>query len=251
MADLGLFTNCGIFIGAYNVSGRSNAVSMQLTKAVKDRSVFGSIGRSKGTGLESGAFSAAGFYDADLDMERSYHGVDTPVSLFIPTTAGAAVAAGDCAFFMKALEAEYRRGIRFGEDAMFTFAAIGDQLGYPIGVGYVLNPGLVAVTADNTPAASIVLVGAAATNQYVYGILHVTSVSTSEAIVVKIQSDAAVGFTTPSDIITFASKTAIGSEIAVRVAGDGSGDTYWRAYADVTVTGEPCSVTFACAMSIR
>jgi len=251
MSNLGLFTNCGIFVGPYNITGRSNAVSALLQKEIRDRSYFGAAGRIKGTGLESVAFSAAGFYDASKDIEYLLHDVNTPVSLFIPSTAGAAVAAGDRAIFFKALEAGYQRGAAFGEDALFTFQALGDQLGYPVGIGHVLNPGLVAVTADNTPAASIVLLTAAAANQYVYGVLHVTSISTDEAIVVKIQSDALVGFASPTDIITFSSKAAVGSEIAVRVAGDASGDTYWRAIADVTVTGEPCSVTFACAMAIR
>ncbi len=251
MANQGPFTNCGIFVGSYNISGRSNVVSMALKKDVIDRSAFGTAGRIKGTGLESATINAAGYLDQTVDIERTYFGVDVPVSLFIPATGGAAVAAGNRAIFFKALEAGYKRGAPFGNDALFGFQAEGDQNGYPIGAGYVLNPGLVAVTADNTPAAAILELSAAAANQYVYGILHVTSISTDEAIVVKIQSDAAVEFGSPSDIITFASKTAIGSEYAVRVAGDGSGDTFWRAYADVTVTGEPCSITFACAMAIR
>lgn len=251
MANAGIFTNCGIYCGAYNLTGRSNAIAMTLSKEVLDRSYYGLAGRLKGTGLESVQVAAAGFLDQTIDIERSYLGVNTPVSLFLPATGGATVAAGDRAIFFNALEASYKRGAAFGQDALFGFTAEGDQSGYPVGVGYVLNPGLVAVTADNTPAASIVNVGAAAANQYVYAVLHVTDISTDEAIVVKIQSDALVGFGSPTDIITFASKAAIGSEIAVRVAGDGSGDAYWRAYADVTVTGEPCSITFACAMAIR
>jgi hypothetical protein len=251
MANHGLFTNCGIFVGSYNIKGRSNAVSMALTKDIKDRSVFGVNARQKGTGLESAALSVAGFFDSSENIEHTYYGTDVPVTLMIPTVGGAAVAAGDNAIFFKALEASYKRGAQFGNDAMFGFSAVGDQLGYPVGIGKVLNPGLVAVTADNTPAASIIEYVAAAANQYVYAVLHVTSISTDEAIVIKIQSDALVGFGSPTDIITFASKTAIGSEYAVRVVGDASGDTFWRALADVTVTGEPCSVTFACSMAIR
>ena len=252
MANFGMLTNCGIFCGGYNLTGRSNDVRFTLNKAILDRSYFGAgNARIKGTGLESASVTVHGYYDPTIDIERDYLGVDTPVSVFFPATGGAAVAAGDTALFFKALEPGYRRGAAFGQDEMFEFTAEGHQLGYPVGVGYVLNPGLVAVTADNTPAASIVNLGAAAANQYVYGVLHVTSISTDEAIVIKIQSDALVGFGSPTDIITFGSKAAIGSEIAVRVAGDGSGDAWWRAYADVTVTGEPCSVTFACAMCIR
>lgn len=249
MANLGLFTNCGLFCGSYNITGMSNIIGGNLVKEVRDRSVFGTAARVKGTGLQSATIAAAGFYDASVDIERTYHGTNVPVSIFLPATGGGAVAAGDRAIFFNALEAGYTRGAPFGDDAKFGFSAEGDQSGYPIGVGYVLNPGLVAVTADNTPAASIVELTAVTASQYLYGILHVTSISTDEAIVIKIQSDALIGFASPTDVISFASKSAIGSEIAVRVAGPIT-DTFWRAYADVTVTGEPCSVTFACAMAI-
>lgn len=248
MANLGLFTNCGIFCGGYNLTGRSNAINGVLTKEIRDRSYFGAgNGRIKGTGLQSAVFTAAGYYDSSVDIERDYHGTDTPVTIIIPTTAGAAPAAGDRAFFMKALEAEYKRGGAFGDDAMFSFAALGDQLGYPVGVGYCLNPGLVPVTADNDPAASIKELGAVAAGQYLYAVLHVTSVSTDDSIIVKVESDALETFLTPTAQITFASKNAIGSEYAVRVAGPIT-DTWWRAYADVT--GADVSITFACAMAI-
>jgi hypothetical protein len=250
MANAGVVTNYGIFLDGYNISGRSNNVNAALTKEIKDRSYYGAAGRIKGTGLESAAFSLIGFHDAAVDIERTYHGVDVLVSLFIPATGGAAVAAGNRAIFFKALEAGYGRGVPFGDDATFGFNAIGDQLGYPIGVGYVLNPGLVAVTADNTPAASILQLGAVAAGQYLYAILHVTEVSTADALVVTIQSDPIEGFTTATPRIVFASKSAIGSEIAVRVPGPIT-DTWWRAYPDVTITGEPCAIKFAVAMAIR
>lgn len=249
MANHGLFTNCGIFLGGYDLTGHSNAVSMQLDKEIRDRSVFGSAARIKGTGLESATVAAAGFYDATLDYERTYYGTDVPVSLFIPATGGAAVAAGDNAVFFKALEAGFTRGAPFGNDAMFNFTAQGDQSGYPVGLGYVLNPGLVPVTADNTPAASIVNIGAVAAGQYLYAVLHVTEVSADDSIVVTIESDALETFLSPTTQITFASKAAIGSEMAVRVAGPIT-DAWWRAYANVTGAAD-VSIKFACAMAIR
>jgi len=114
----------------------------------------------------------------------------------------------------------------------------------------VLNPGLVAVTADNVPAAAIKELGAVAAGQYLYAVLHVTEVSADDSIIVTIESDALETFLSPTTQITFASKAAIGSEIAVRVAGPIS-DTWWRAWANVTVSGEPCAIKFAAAMAIR
>jgi len=223
---------------------------MQLTKEIRDRSVFGVNARQKGTGPESGMFSAVGFYDATIDIERTYQWAEVPVSLFIPSTAGAAVAAGDNAIFFKALFAGYKRGAPFGDDAMFNFQAEGHQDGYPIGIGKVLNPGLVPVTADNTPAASVVNLGAVSATQYLYVVLHVTAVSTDEAIIVKIQSHEDDAFGGVTEVMAFASQTAPNGLIAARVAGPLT-DAYYRAYADVTVTGEPCSITFACAAGIR
>ena len=248
MANHGLFTNCGVFTGGYNISGVSNAVSLILTKEVRDRSVFGVNAKQKGTGLESVAASIAGFYDASQNIESEFYGVDTPVSLFIPSTGGAAVAAGDRAFFFKALESGYKRGGAFGQDEMFAYKAIGDQMGYPIGIGYVLNPGLVAVTDDDTPAGAIKELGAVAADQYLYAVLHVTEVSADDEIVVTIESDALEAFGSPTTQITFSTFDAIGSEIAVRVPGPIT-DTWWRAYANVT--GADVSIKYACAMAIR
>lgn len=249
MANLGTITNCGLFVGAYDIKGRANAVNATLSRDKLDRSVFGNSCRMYGMGMESIQLSATGFLDQSADIEQTYWGTDTPVTLMIPATGSAAVAAGDRAIFFKAQEAQYSRNAQFGQDAMFNFSATGCNLGYPVGVGWVLNPGLVAVTADNTPAASIKELGAVAAGQYLYAVLHVIEVSTDDSIVVTVQSDALEAFGSPTTQITFASKAAVGAEYAVRVAGPIT-DTWWRAYADVTGAAD-VSIKFGCAMAIR
>jgi hypothetical protein len=117
--------------------------------------------------------------------------------------------------------------------------------GYPPARGYVLDPASAAKSANgngtgfNTP-------GAVGASQYLYGALHVLSVSASDSIEVYIESDDNVNFTSATARISFASKSAIGYEFT-RVAGPIT-DTYWRAR--WVVTGAAVSILIAVSLAI-
>jgi hypothetical protein len=253
MSIYGPFTNCGIFLDGYNLTGDANMVKLDISAEIRDRSTFGQLGRVRGYGFEDVALNAAGLVSTDLDAQLRSHLWSTgiPSSLFVPATTGAAVVAGDLAFFFSAASTTYQGGGAWGNDLMFTLNLVNGGSGDKCGIGRVMNPGLVAVTADGgmTP----IQVGEVTAGKYLYAILHVTEVSTDDSIVVTIESDNLVGFTDPTTRITFDSKSAIGGQYAVKVAGPFGAsptDTWWRAYHNVTGVAD-VSIKYACAIAIR
>ena len=73
--------------------------------------------------------------------------------------------------------------------------------------------------------------GALTSGQYVYGGLHLTSVSlgtTARMLIPTIQSATASAFGAPSNRITFALSTAPGAEWGARVGGLSTEHSWWR-----------------------
>lgn len=250
MAEYGILSNCGIFAGGYNITGLSNAVNLVITPDIRDRTCFGDLGRVRAYGMEDMALTVAGFRDmtagANDEMMRAAweNSSQVPVSLFIPATSGAAVVEGDLAYFFASWTPQYVIGGAHGDDLMFNFAAQNGPVGYPCAIGLVLNPGLTAVTEDgNTTGVNL---GAVATGQYAYAILHVTEVSADDSIVVSIESAATDEFIDPTTKFLFDSADAISSQFPVRIAGPIT-DAYWRAVHNVT--GESVSIKYACALA--
>jgi hypothetical protein len=242
--------DCGIFVSGYEFTGESNQVSVSLNKAQLPRNAFGDLSARYGHGLPKASVAVAGYLSAAnrAQLTANWGDLDIPVSIIYPNNAGD-VAIGNTALFFYAGSSDLEDGGTHGADMLFGMALQSSgNVGYKPLHGYCLNTGRTAVTADG--GSTGYSAGAVSASQYIYGILHVTSVSASDSIVVKIQS-AATGdttFTTPTDVITFTSKSAIGAQIAVRVAGP-STNTLWRAYHDVT--GSDVSIKYACCMAIR
>ena len=247
MAPFGLITHFGIFVGGYDITGIANNAQLQLSADVKDRTVFGNTAKVRGLGLEDILFSAAGLLDPAKDVNQIYWGTAAvPVSFFQPATSGSAVAVGDRAFFFEAVNPSFQVGGQHGEDAVYAFAGRGSGNGHKVGIGRVLNPCLVAVTADGNGTGY--QEGAVASGQYLYAILHVTEISAGDSVVVTIESAPTDDFASPTTRVTFASKSAVGGEYATRVAGPIT-DTYWRAVHNVT--GTDVSIKYAAAIAIR
>lgn len=252
MAIYGAFTNCGIFVGGYEFTGRSNAVTGTLSAEERDRSFFGDLAKVRGLGPESISLSVAGLLDVSAgqvdEAQRLYLWDDSvPASLFIPATSGAAVVEGDRAFFFKAIQPRFERGGAWGSDLLFKLDLSGGAGGYPPCIGRVLNPGITAVTATGNTT-GIQIVGGVPLGQYLYAILHVTSVSASDSIVVTIESAPLANFAAPTTQVTFASFAAIGAFMAVRIPGAIT-DEFFRAVH--TLTGGSISIKYACAIAVR
>jgi hypothetical protein len=255
MAIYGSFSNCGLFLDGVDLKSVTNMVKFTMSKEVKDRSVFGNIAKVRAAaGLADVQLTAAGFHDnTALAQEARYRAnwgtADVLTTLMIPATSGAAVVVGDKAWFFKGTQAQYEAGGQHGDDLMWNLNLQGGYGGYGPMFGYVLDPGLVAKTADGNGLsfeAGPVLAG-----QNLYAIFHVTSITAGDSVVLKIESDDVTNFGgTPEYQITSASFTAIGAQLAVRVPGPIT-DTFYRAVWDVTDAGGGVSVLPAVAIAIQ
>lgn len=111
-------------------------------------------------------------------------------------------------------------------------AAVGEMFGFGVSAQGAKQDRLVRATilhnaneggSGNGTAFNLGAVGA---SQKLYAALHVVGIGAG-TVVVKVQSDDASGFLSPTDRITFAGLSAAGSEWAAPVAGAIS-DTWWR-----------------------
>lgn len=96
-------------------------------------------------------------------------------------------------------------------------------------------------TTSGLTGTALALTGPSAT-QRLYACLQVTAAAGTN-LAVKIQSDTASNFPSPTDRITFSTVSAVGWQFS-SVAGDLSTETYWRAVATIA------SSTFSFAVSI-
>lgn len=108
-----------------------------------------------------------------------------------------------------------------GALAAFNFTT---QASDPPIIGVVGAPSASRTTSGLTGTA-IALTGPSAT-QSLYACLHVSAAAGTN-LVVKVQSDNAIGFGSPTDRITFSTMSAVGAQW-LSVAGDLSTETHWR-----------------------
>lgn len=255
MAIYGAFTNCGLFLDGVDMKSVSNMVKFTAAKEVKDRTVFGNTAKVRvAGGLTDVQLAAAGFHDnaaaaQDVKFRANWGTADILTTLMIPATSGAVLVPGDKAWFFKGTQPQYVTGEAQGNDLLWNLSLQGGYGGYGPVFGYVLDPGLVAKTADGNGTAFEA--GAVAAGQYLYAIFHVTALTASDSVILKIESDSVATFdATPEYQITSSSFTAVGAQLAVRVAGP-IADTFWRATWDVTDAGGGVSTTVAVAMGIQ
>ncbi len=221
--------NARVYLGGLDVSGQSNELALPYESEVKESTTFASGGaREKVCGLLNWSLDLKGFveYGEGLIDERLFQNVavpDQPASAFVDSTAGAR------GYFGKSLQASYAPGAKVGD--LMAFAVKIEGSGGLVR-GTLLEVGAKA-TSGNGTAQNL---GAVLASQYLYGILHVVAWTGLTSITVKIQSDDAEAFTTPTDRVTFAAATGIGAQFAVPVLGP-IADTWWRANWAVVGTG--------------
>lgn len=222
--------NARCFVGAYDLSGDCNKMDISYSCEVKEITNLLSVWKEKIPGLKDFKVSYGGFLNtgaANLSAEEAhfnYTGLENVPVLLCPTSG----TDGEIVYFGKAISTNYKLLGAVGEVAPFEVSAEGQG---NLIRGKVLKVGTVNATGNGTA----VLHTAVGASQYLYGQLHVYSVSgTNPSITVKIQSDDNSGFTSATDRITFAAKTAIGYEFATPIAGAIT-DTYYRV--NYTVSG--------------
>lgn len=240
MADFVLKSQV-ILIGSHDLSGRINAVALDAGADALDNTTFGDTTRSFMAGLKTASLAVEGFMDLtdhDLLMFGNIGAAKFPASVLVGPNEG------DYSYGMEALAEEYKFFGEVGEMAPFSAVA---QTGDGAGLirGTLMHNAARASTANGTARQ----LGAVSATQKVYAAMHVLAASgTTPTLDVIVQSDNAEGFPSAANRITFAQKTAIGSEWAAPVAGAIT-DDWWRL--SWTIGGSGPSFTFAVWIGIQ
>lgn len=238
--------NARMFVGPADLTSYSNKIELDDSMEEKEATNFGSGGAKEVmAGIETVAIGAEGQWIAgdpgyiDDEMWAARRRVEAYT--ICPETADVAA----LAYLTQAVRLDSKLFTQVGEVLPWMLAAGGS---WPLARGVVLNPPGTALTVTgNGTAVQHVAVSTAA--QYLYATLHVLSVAgtSTPTLTVKVQSDSASGFPSPTDRITFTAATAQGSQIS-RVAGVNADDYYRVSY---TISGTNPSFLAIVAVGVQ
>lgn len=216
-----VLTNATVLVDGLNMSGQLNAVGLEYGVEALDETTFGDTTRRSKGGLKTTSMSHQGYWAPGTDAEVfSSMGGSTVV-----TISSTAAAAGDQAYIGQTITTSYAPGGAVGE--LLAFSVDMEAAG-PLAEGTVLTN----ATATGNGSGTAYLLGALSATQTMYAALHVVSV-TGGTLTVKVQSDNATGFSSPTDQITFTGATTEGGQFGSKAGA--VTDTYWRA--NWTLTG--------------
>jgi len=221
-----VLTNTKVWVDQYDVSGQLNAVAVEYGVDALDETTFGDDTRTNTAGLKTTTMSHEGYWAAGTD-EAIFNSIGNGST--VVTIAGAGSAVGDDAYLAQTLSTTYSPGAAVGELLAFT---VDMEAAGPLVRGALLANN----TASGNGNAAPVQLGAVAASEKIFGALHVTSIA-GGTLTVKIQSDSASGFGSPTDQITFTAATGLTAQFSS--ATGAVTDTYWRAL--WTLTGGSAS----------
>lgn len=244
MARGRIYRDVKIYSGGYDISGASNLLKLGYEFDEVEFIAFGDKCRHGKPGLPKLSVDLAGHADSDglgqsEDVLTGQLQIPALPMIFCPLTG----AAGEVGYFAETLGLKYSAGGQIGEAYDFEAHGVGGST--KLVRGMMLENG--AKTAAGVGTAR--QLGAVSAPQCLYGCLQVLEMAgTDPTLDLIIQSDNAEGFADPVTRLTFAQKTAIGSEFIIPVAGPIT-DDWWRASWTVGGTGGP-SFTIALCVGI-
>lgn len=228
-----------ILFDGLDLSCSLNQVVLDHSADALDNTRLCDTTRKRVGGLKMSALGAAGFFEA-AQPDASLFAASGVADKLI--TVGPSQTPGDLAYFMRALLGDFTP----------IAGGVGELAGFELEAGCSAG-GLVRGTLMElrTETASgngtIRQLGAVATGKRLSAGLHVLAASGSTpSLIVKVQSDDAVGFPSPTDRITFNSAAAVGSQFA-DLAGPIT-DDYWRIV--WTIAGGTPSFKFAASLAV-
>lgn len=236
--------NCRPFLGAADLTTRSNQCELSVEVEEKDATAFvasGDAWKEVLGGIKGVSWSGEGQWEAGdsgkVD-DASFADLGQTRALTVcPETAVFSATA----YLTGVMRSSYQQGAAVGDVAPWSAEASGV---WPMARGLILHdPGTARTT---TGTGTPLLVGAVSSSQYAYATLHVVSFTGTGSITVRIESDNAVGFPSATTIGTFTAATGRGSE-AIRTIGPIT-DTYFRPAWTVTGT---ISALFVVAFGIQ
>jgi hypothetical protein len=244
-----ILNNVKCWVGAYDLSGKMNAVALNDTPDVLDDTHFGHGAKSRAKGLDMIVADLEGFWQQEPDEQFTLIGTpNIPMSIAPEPTVG-----GPCYSF-PSQHTEFKWGGMVGELAKFSIKS--ESVGTKMVRGWILENGATARASTGTGTSIRPRVGSGVgDSEYLYGAIHAVAVGSlvGDTLAVKIQSDADDNWGAGvSDRITFTTILGNGGvtyQWATRVAGPIT-DQYWRAIWSISDGGGTHSFTFAVFMGI-
>lgn len=232
--------NCKAMLGGYNLSGISNAMTLEYGAEMLDDTHFGTNGtRSNKPGLLTVSMSVSGHIDTGDVDEAMFNRIGATREVMSFAYDGETEE--DIAYITRAVNGTYNPlSGEVGQLLSFEFS--GQTADTPLIRGNVLGFG--AKTIDGTGAGA--QYSAVASDEKLFGALHVFAYAGLTNIIVTVESDDNALFSSPTTRLTFATMTDIGADWQ-ELAGPVT-DTYWRAKWDVTGAG---SASIWVVMGIR
>ncbi|RZQ59836.1 hypothetical protein [Amycolatopsis suaedae] len=243
MATLALL-NAWTYVDGHDFTGDTNQVNLNMEAVALNKTTFRNNGwTSLQGGLKSATFEQAGFWsagDGEVDPDLFTNlAVRNRVHTF-----GPAEEEGGTAYLWKAGQYTYSLLGSLGEMAPFQVQAQGSD---SVGVVRGQLAKKMGAAASAGPLGSPVNLGAGGPGQFLYATLHVFAAGTT--LSVKVESDSAQAFTTPSDVAgaTIGPVTTVGGTWMAQIDASAITDTWFR----LNVTAVTGSFTVAAALAIQ
>lgn len=235
-----ILRDCKLYVAQYDFSGKMNALALNYGVDTRDDTAFGDDTKSNAAALKTVTFQHEGYFEAGSGSVDEVFFANLGLADKIMTISPQDGAEGDVAYFFKSLQGKYAPGAKIGDMLNFQVSGQGNSLVR----GNILCSGTKSVTYESLPQQ----LGAVSAAQQLFAALHIIAASgTLPTLVVKVQSDNAEAFTTPTDRITFASQDGVNSVWADPVAGAIT-DDWWRV--SYTIGGTTPSFQFIVPMGI-
>lgn len=211
-----------IWLNAYDLSGDSNKVGVEVTRQDLDVTNYDSAGWQENIGgRKATTFAVEGFANFAAGKSEDALSGAWGAATNIVTVAHAA-AAGSTALFGQGFHSELTRlGGAPGTDA----AKIGGNLksnGVTV-EGVVM---LAKATQSSGSTSGVIQIGAVAATERVYCALHVFEVTGGGSLAVKLSSDDDSGFGSPTARVSMTAATTAGAEL--KSTAGAITDDYWR-----------------------
>lgn len=236
------FSNVKLWTGGYDLTAYASECALEWSRDAIDKTAFGATARARMAGLQSVAFSHAGFYESGTTGQvETVLSANQGVSNRVITVTSSGGVVGDTAYTFRATQGELTPfGGSVGEANKYRLSAVGEDS--------PLVRGIIAESRTVTAAGTGTLrqLGTLSATQKLYVATHVTAISGTAAIEIDIRSDDHAGATSVTTrAFTTTPLAAVGDDW-LTVSGPVT-DDYWRV--DWTITGTG-SVTFVTTVGI-
>ncbi|MEU8055712.1 hypothetical protein [Microbispora bryophytorum] len=211
------------YVGGYDFTTDLNSITLGASVEEKDNTTFGTNGfRSRIGGLRDVNADLSGFWQSDESDAVDPEAFGNLGVVNRPVTVTPTGAEGETAYMFQGGKFTYEMFGQIGEVTPFTVNMMGTSKDGLVRGALAKAKGSVTPTGA---IGSVVELGAADDDQFVYAVLHVFSAGTT--ITVQVQSDDSETFSGATTVGTIGPITTTGGTWMTRIAGPVT-DTYWR-----------------------